>query len=177
MHLGQLRGARRDQRAPKEAEVVIRVELKIEVEPPLHHPDSMTRAEQQGSVLARHRAVLRVSIALALSLSGCGGSLAGIVPLGFEERIELARQSLVGNWDNGPIPPTFTFRQLRCRADGGLLVLFQQQGFGDDGTAFAMQGGGALANAWAGGFAPIDPVNDREIVAFFREKPEAVCPG
>ena len=70
---------------------------------------------------------------------------------------------------------SFTFAGLRCRADGGLLVLFHQRGLGRNGLAVAMQGPGALPEAWAGGFAPVDPATDPEVVHFFSESPEASC--
>lgn len=107
-------------------------------------------------------------------LAACVGMTPGSVPAGFADEVDAARRSLEANWD-GPPPMTFTFVSVRCRADGGLLVLFQQQGLGREGLAVAMQGPGALPDAWAGGFAPVDPATDPEIVHFFSEASEVAC--
>ena len=87
-----------------------------------------------------------------------------------------ARRSLGFQWDATPAAPTFAFVAIRCRADGGLLVLFDQRGFAADGLAMAMRGPGAGGDdAWAGGFAPVDPATDPEIEHFFGEAPEVAC--
>lgn len=117
---------------------------------------------------------LRAGAATIVLVAACVGVAPGSVPAGFADEVDAARRSLETNWD-GPPPMTFTFAGLRCRADGGLLVLFHQQGFGRNGLAFAMQGPGALPAAWAGGFAPVDPATDPEIVHFFAESPEVSC--
>lgn len=104
----------------------------------------------------------------------CGG-VPGVIPTGMADEVEAARASLEQAWDNGPVPPSFTFAAARCRTDGGLLILFDQRGFGSDGLAMAMQGPGAMPEAWAGGFAPVDPATDPEIASFFKESPEIAC--
>jgi len=90
--------------------------------------------------------------------------------------VEAARRSLELHWDATPASPSFAFVAIRCRTDGGLLVLFDQRSLTGDGLAMAMRGPGVSGdNAWAGGFAPIDPATDPEIAHFFDEAPEVAC--
>ena len=125
--------------------------------------------------MSRHLRRAYPSVALSLVLAAaCGGTSPSSALTGFEDEVAAARRSLESNWD-GPMPASFTYADLRCRADGGLLVLFHQRGVGPDGLAVAMQGPGALADAWAGGFAPVDPATDPEIAHFFSEAPEVSC--
>lgn len=128
------------------------------------------------SKVIRRRARSRPAIvpALLAIASACSG-VSGVVPPGLDGEVAAARQSLESHWDNGPLPPTFTFVAVRCRADGGLLVLFDQRGFGSDGLAIAMQGPDALPEHRSGGFAPVDPATDPEIAHFFNEAPEVPC--
>lgn len=132
---------------------------------------------QSNANLPRRRAGLpwvRACAATIALVGGCVGVDPGSVPAGFADEVEAARRSLETHWD-GPPPMSFTFAALRCRADGGLLVLFHQQGLGRNGLAFAMQGPGAFPASWAGGFAPVDPATHPEIVHFFAESPESPC--
>ena len=119
---------------------------------------------------------------LALVIAGCSGpagacSTPAIPVPGADGDIVMAgRASLLQEWD-GPLPVEFVFRAQRCRDDGGVVLLFDQRGpLGSAGTAMAMSGDPrAEPRAWAGGFAPVDPVTDPEIRAFFAESPEVPC--
>lgn len=88
-----------------------------------------------------------------------------------------ARLSLEQHFD-GPGRPNFSFRSARCRADGGVVLLFEQlRGDGAQGIAFALSDRPSRdPGAWAGGFAPVDPAFDPEITAFFRDGMEVSCP-
>ena len=123
----------------------------------------------------RRRAPLVALIFVVAAAASCAGPADVRIPVGFADEVAAARRSLESNWD-GPMPASFSFFERRCRADGGLLLLFRQHGFGADGLAVAMQGPGALPESWAGGFAPIDPATDPEIEHFFSEASEVACP-
>ena len=112
------------------------------------------------------------------SLAGCGGGNLAPIPPGLEEEIESARDSVSDNWE-GFGRPWFAFAEVRCRADGGLVVIFAEQGFGADGDfAYAMAGGRGVPGAWAGGIGIDDPATDEEILRFFAQAPEVPCaPG
>jgi hypothetical protein len=90
--------------------------------------------------------------------------------------VQAGRTSLLEHWD-GPLPIDFQFRSMRCREDGGVVVLYDQRGpLGTEGIAMALSGDPrAEPGAWAGGFAPIAPATDPEIRAFFAESPEVPC--
>jgi hypothetical protein len=116
-----------------------------------------------------------VAPTLAIVLAGCG--IADLAPLraGLEEKVESARDSVGDNADR-LVRPWFAFVDVRCRADGGLVIIFAEQGFGADGDfAYAMQGGGAVS--WGGGIGIADPATDEEIVRFFSEGAEVPCAG
>jgi hypothetical protein len=54
--------------------------------------------------------------------------------------VDAARVSLEQNQD-GLFRSRFVFHEVRCRLDGGLVVIFDQRGFfGSDGLAFAISG-------------------------------------
>lgn len=91
--------------------------------------------------------------------------------------IDAARLSLEVHFEASD-RPTFSFQSARCRADGGVVLLFKQRGRDSaDGTAFALSGRPSSdPGAWAGGFAPVDPASDPEIMAFFRDGMEMACP-
>lgn len=119
------------------------------------------------------RALVTLSL-VAAAVASCVAPMR--VPARFEADVASARRSLELHWDATPAAPTFSFVAVRFRADGGLLVLFDQRGFAADGLAVAMRGPGAGGdNAWAGGFAPIDPATDPEIAHFFGEHREVAC--
>jgi hypothetical protein len=118
--------------------------------------------------------ICAVALIAGLANAGCGGQpdLAPI-PLGFEDRVESARDS-VGDNAEGLVRPWFAFVDARCRADGGVVIIFREQGpFSDGQFAYAMQGGGAVA--WGGGIGIDDPATDDEIVRFFAAAPEVGC--
>jgi hypothetical protein len=107
--------------------------------------------------------------------ASCAGSL-GVIPSGLQDEVESARRSLKENWER-PVPVSFAFVAARCRADGGLLLTFEQRGvIGSEGLAIAMRGPTGAVDDWGGGFAPIDPRTDPEILAFFSLAPEVACP-
>ena len=121
---------------------------------------------------------MRTAALLAiLLLAGCQGGDAPI-PVGYETKVEDARTSLEGNWAGLP-RPIFAYVRVRCRMDGGLLIVFIERGGRHDGTfSVAMQGPGAVdgSYAWAGGFGIPDVDADPETAFFFSESPEAACP-
>lgn len=120
-------------------------------------------------------AILALGVALGVAVAACQGGDRSI-PAGFEADVASARRSLELHWDSTPASPAFVFVAVRCRADGGLLVLFDQRGLTGDGLAVAMRGPGAGGDwAWAGGFAPVDPATDPEIAGFFGASPEVAC--
>jgi hypothetical protein len=122
------------------------------------------------------RALLLVLVSLATAGCGRGGDLAPVPP-GLEAKVESARASVTGNADGIP-RPWFAFVAARCRADGGIAIIFAEQGFGADGDfAYAMQGGGAIFDGWGGGIGIDDPAVDEELVRFFDEVPEVPCPN
>lgn len=127
-------------------------------------------------VLRRQRVRWRaLALVGAIVVVACQGGDRSI-PAGFEADVASARRSLELHWDSTPASPSFVFVAVRCRADGGLLVLFDQRGIAGDGVAVAMRGPGTGGDgAWAGGFAPVDPATDAEIVHFFGESPEVAC--
>jgi hypothetical protein len=100
-----------------------------------------------------------------------------VVPSGLQDEVDSARRSLEVLWD-GPPPVSFAYVGARCRADGGVLLTFEQRGvIGSEGLAIAMRGPAAAVDDWGGGFAPIDPRTDPEILAFFSLAPEVACPA
>lgn len=113
---------------------------------------------------------------LAAAVVACGRRTDLPVPAPYADEVELARQSLSEAWE-GPIESTFSFRELLCRKDGGLVVVFLQDGFGADGLAVAMQGPNAAPDGWAGGFGIDDAATDPEVQHFFEESPEVPCPS
>jgi streptogramin lyase len=125
---------------------------------------------------SRQRRLAALILLSVLATSCGGGEPMASIPPGLEPRVESARRSLEGHWE-GLLRPSFTFLAARCRADGGVLVLFAQQGIGSGDLAIAMQGPGWLADAWSGGFGTIDPQTDPDIVAFFAQVREVPCPA
>ena len=123
------------------------------------------------------RWVLRVALASTLAaVAACAGDAP--IPAAYEAKVEGARASLEQNWDGLP-QPIFRFLSIRCRADGGILVVFEERGGRHSGaSAVAMQGPRAAdgPGSWAGGFGLRDIDADSEIRAFFVESPEAACP-
>ncbi len=104
-------------------------------------------------------------------VTGCGA--ARPVPAGFEQLVASARASLLSEDDD----PTaiFDFLEMRCRADGGRLVAFEQRSFfASLRFAYAMQG--PNASGWGGGLRVASLEDDSEIAYFFSKSPEAPCP-
>lgn len=127
--------------------------------------------------MPRLAAALVLPLGVAL-LAGCGpyDDVAPVPPTQ-ADRIESARASLQDHWE-GALEPTFAFLAIRCRSDGGALVLFAQRGpFVQGDLAVAMQGGKLAADQWSGGYGSIDPRSDPDIVAFFAAPfSEVPCP-
>lgn len=114
--------------------------------------------------------------AIVLTLGACSSQFVAPIPPAYAERVESARQSLELHWEGLP-RPRFAYVGLRCRADGGLLVIFAQLGSREDGSfAYAMQGPNAMFDSWGGGFGQRDLDDDPEIDHFFSEAPEVACP-
>jgi hypothetical protein len=139
----------------------------------------MRVGRRQGFVLETvgPRRLLLVAVVplLVLALAGCGGGNLAPIPRGLEDRVESARDSVSDNWE-GFGRPWFAFVEARCRADGGLVIVFAEQGFGADGAfAYAMAGGGAVPDSWSGGIGIDDPANDDELIHFFAEAAEVPC--
>ena len=106
-------------------------------------------------------------------LSACTQLPDSTAPPSVAPFVEAARESLHLQDDRHR---SFVFRQARCRRDGGVVLLFEQYGRASEGLAFAMSGvPGGDPWSWGGGFAPIDPATDPELLAFFRESPEVAC--
>lgn len=115
--------------------------------------------------------------AISAALAACGGGDLAKIPVGLEDEVESARASVSSNWE-GFGRPWFAFAEARCRADGGLVIIFAEQGFGaDEDFAYAIAGGGAARGplGWGGGIGIDDPATDAEIVHFFTEAPEVPC--
>jgi hypothetical protein len=100
------------------------------------------------------------------------------IPDGTWPYVDAARVSLEQNQDR-LFHSQFVFHEVRCRPDGGVVVIFDQRGFfGSDGLAFAMSGTPSSdPGRWAGGYAPVDPDTDQEIRAFLgtHEVPLSDC--
>ena len=88
--------------------------------------------------------------------------------------IESGRNSLRAREDGLP-RSTFSFHQARCRADGGLLVIFEQSRLGHRTFAYVMGGPGKSEGSWAGGLQVPRLDGDPEIDHFFSISPEAEC--
>lgn len=127
--------------------------------------------------VAPGRWVSRVALSAAIAaLVACAGDAP--IPDAYSAKVQGARASLEQHWDGLP-QPIFRFVAIRCRVDGGILVVFEERGGRHSGaSAFAMQGPGAQDGpwAWAGGFGIRDIDADSEIRFFFSESPEAPCP-
>ena len=119
------------------------------------------------------------ALAASIMIAACSSGEA-LIPPGYEDKVNHARASLEGNWE-GLFKPAFLFVAVRCRADGALLVVFQQRGGGGRHTgdyAVAMQGPGAAdgSGGWSGGYGVPDVDADGETQFFFEESPERSCP-
>jgi hypothetical protein len=99
------------------------------------------------------------------------GTQNAAIPAGMAE-VESARRSLIQN-EETPIRSSFSFRSARCRADGGLLLIFDVRHLYGHGVALARQGPGA--EHWVGGWGVMDLESDPEIIHFFSEQPEVAC--
>ena len=117
-----------------------------------------------------------VMLLAALVAAGCGPGPDAPAPARFGPFIEGARAAF-DLQDGGPVPATFRFVAARCRDDGGVVMVFEQSGGSrPGGLAVAMsRTPSADASSWAGGFAPIDPVTDPEVLAFFEGGREVPC--
>lgn len=134
-------------------------------------------ARRPGTVPTRRRSTrIALTLLVSASIQGCAGDAP--VPAAYRAKVDGARASLEGNWDGLPVP-IFRFASITCRADGGILVVFEERGGRHSGAfAFAMQGPGAGdgPGAWAGGYGVTDLATEVEIRFFFDESPEAPCP-
>jgi hypothetical protein len=126
----------------------------------------------------RGRGAVATPLLLGALAIGCGGGGAvAPIPRGLEDAVASARASVEGNWEGFP-RPGFAFAGARCRLDGGLVIIFLEQGWGARGRfAYAMAGGGAVPGVWAGGTGIDDLATDEEIISFFTEVPEVPCEG
>jgi hypothetical protein len=125
----------------------------------------------------------RAAVLLAVGLVVVGCSPAGDVtasgapiPAGYADVVSSARTSLLQNID-GFVRPALAFAELRCFADGGRVVLFQEVGGANAGrTDWAMQGAGAVAgpDGWAGGLGA-DGLQE-EIDFNFGDAAPVACP-
>lgn len=122
--------------------------------------------------------VVRVgrTLAVAALLQACLGVQDAPIPPGYQNVVESARTSLLGNFE-GPVRPSLAVTRIRCFADGGLVILFRQVGGPTPGEpAFAMAGQGAVADAWSGGYGDMDAI-DEEIEFNFGGVPDVACPA
>lgn len=137
---------------------------------------NVARARLGGMRSAQVLVPVALLLALASTVVACSGEAP--VPEPYRAKVEGARASLELNWDGLP-RPVFAFAGIRCRVDGGLLVVFHERGGRHSGaSAVAMQGPRAAddAWAWAGGYGIRDVSADPEVRFFFSESPEAPCP-
>ena len=112
---------------------------------------------------------------LAAVLLGCAPVIDAQIPPGYQALVESARGNVLGNYE-GLFRPGLAMTQIRCFANGGVVVLFRQVGGRTPGEpAFAMQGPGAVADAWAGGYGALAEI-DAEIEFNFGHVPEVACP-
>jgi hypothetical protein len=127
------------------------------------------------SVVARPLTMRGAGLLVAMTLAACSGQSVRPIPPAYAEHVESARESLEENWDGLP-KPRFEFVAMRCRADGGLVVIFAQLGSRDDGS-FASAHRGTDGYGWAGGFGLATPNDNLELDFFFEIAPEVPCPA
>ena len=102
----------------------------------------------------------------AMSVAGCGAVTDAPVPASVAPFLESARAELLAQSDD-PLD-AFAFRSARCRADGGLVLVFDRlRGGGRVGYGFTMSGAPAAEpTGWGGGFGRGELGDDPEVVAF-----------
>ena len=111
-----------------------------------------------------------VVVALAATLvSACNAAVAPEL----SATVQSARTALMDAADEPLFAPGLQFREIRCRADGGKLVVFDRLSLFSGGVSFAVQPPGV--DGWAGGLAGPDVDSDPEVVGFFDESPEVPC--
>ena len=141
--------------------------------PPRPRSQQSARPHQLGRV-GRQTAVRATLLSILTLLSAVACAADAGIPEGFEATIESARANLLAQ-DDFPLS-TYSFQRLRCRVDGGRLVIFGRGSpWGASGYGYAMQGPGADPDGWGGGIGVIDIDHDSEIAHFFGESPEAPC--
>lgn len=122
----------------------------------------------------RERSRLLGGILAALGASACIGAADAPAPAGVAPFVDAARATLERNHDG---IARFAFTSARCRADRGVVLMFEQHGLlGSEGAAFALSGSPAAdAGAWGGGFGVADVANDPEIRLFLQSGSEVPC--
>jgi hypothetical protein len=114
------------------------------------------------------------AVIVALLVAACVPAADAPIPPGYEAQVPSARASLVDNAE-GLIAPRLAFVAARCFANGGLVLVFREAGSTDPrDVAFAMQGAGAIADAWSGGFG--QEGMEEEVAFNFGGIDEVPCP-
>ncbi len=116
-------------------------------------------------------------LGLTAGLLGCIATPDAGIPPGYEALVERARASVLDNYE-GLLRPTLVVTQVRCFADGGLVIMFRQVGGRSNGEpAFAMGGGEELAPdmyAWSGGYGDMAGIEE-EIEFNYGDVREVAC--
>ncbi len=83
--------------------------------------------------------------------------------------VDVGRDNLRGNIDDHALPPHLRFIGARCRADGGVMLVYEQWAppYLTVPYAFVMSGHWPPQEGWSGGVNWHDLADDPEVVAFF----------
>ena len=115
-------------------------------------------------------------VGLTTMLLGCLRPVDAPIPPGYDALVESARFSVLAHYD-GLVRPALAVTEIRCFADGGVVILFRQVGGPTPGEpAFAMGGQAPVAPepyAWSGGYGSLDEI-EAEIA--FNHGDDAVIP-
>lgn len=123
--------------------------------------------------IVRLRSIIRLIVIGSLA-AGCVAANDAPIPAGYDDRVAAARTSLEQNLD-GLIRPTLSFAEVQCFANGGHVVVFTRSDKNDpSATAWTIQGPGAPADGWGGGFGAQGMAE--EIAFNFAGVPRVPCP-
>ena len=112
-----------------------------------------------------------VVLALAAVLAAC--QPVANMPVELRDEIEAASRSLEEQWDTPP-PAVFSFRDVHCRADGHLLIVFEQRGSLAGGTIATATSSGIAYRPWTPNWGVEDLPG--EVSMFFAKSQEVACP-
>jgi hypothetical protein len=126
-------------------------------------------AAQQQAVRTRRDGVrfipvlkpVACTLGLTTMLLGCLRPADAPIPPGYEALVESARFGVLAHYE-GLVRPALAVTEIRCFADGGVVILFRQVGGPTPGEpAFAMGGQAPVAPepyAWSGGYGRLDEI-------------------